>query len=642
MVARRRRLPDLPALVPGLRRRRGRRPARDHPAPRRRGRPRRGRPVALADVPVAVCRRRLRHRRPHRRRPAPRQRRRRRRAGGGGARAGDARCCSTSCPTTPRSSTPGSGSIPTATCGRTHRRTTGGRRSAAPRGRATRTPGGATCTRSTPSSPTSTGATRPSPPRCTRSCAPGSPAASTASASTQSIASASIPTCWTTRPRGCRRRSPRRPTRPCSSTATRATGRRPCTPALAGLRAAAGDAFLVGEVYLPTADLGPYLDHLSSAFVFELLFAEWRADLVGALVARAARLAHPAWMLSNHDFSRVGTRIGERNQPAAAMLLLTLPGTVFLYQGDEIGLLDGPDGDPPDDRFGRDRHRHPMQWDAGPQGGFTTGAPWLPPIDPAVRNVAGQRADPASLWSLHHDLIALRRELGGGLELVAAEEGGLLAYRRGDVLVALNLGAATLPLPAGEPLLAHPSRHVTAAGRRRRSCARPEYPFRHAVGHGNAPPRRRDRLPAGPAPSGALCPRPAAARRAGRHQRDPAVRRGGARSRPHRRARDRPRDDPACEHRRERRSHARLRPPVPADLEPPARALAGHQPGPAARARHAADLGLPHRRPALRPRRPPPRLGRALVAPLGDRGLGHGGPRRCSPPTASRAAATWS
>ena len=261
---------------------------------------------------------------------------------------------------------------------------------------------------------------------------------------------------------------------------------------------------------------------------------------------------------------------------------------MFLYQGDEIGLLDGPDGDPPDDRFGRDRHRHPMQWDAGPQGGFTTGAPWLPPVDPAVRNVAGQRADPASLWSLHHDLIALRRELGGGLELVAAaEEGGLLAYRRGDVLVALNLGAATLPLPAGEPLLRTPSRGRARAGRRRDRARGlstlsgmpwdtgmprldAETDFQRA--------RRRQVL---------YLPRPAAARRAGRHQRDPAVRRGGARSRPHRRARDRPRDDPACEHRWERRSHARLRPPLPADLEPPARALAGHQPGPAARARRA-------------------------------------------------------
>ncbi len=212
-------------------------------------------------------------------------------------------------------------------------------------------------------------------------------------------------------------------------------------PALAALRAAAGDAFLVGEVYLPTQGLHPYLAHLSSAFVFELLFAPWRADVVGEVIARGALLEHPAWMFSNHDFSRVGSRLGEHNLPAAAVLLLTLPGTVFLYQGDEIGLLDGPDGDPPDDRFGRDRARHPMQWDSSPAGGFTTATPWLATVDPAVRNVADQRADPRSLYSLHRRLIELRRGLRGGLDLVAARPDGLLAYRRGDVLVVLNLGA---------------------------------------------------------------------------------------------------------------------------------------------------------------------------------------------------------
>jgi alpha-glucosidase len=212
-------------------------------------------------------------------------------------------------------------------------------------------------------------------------------------------------------------------------------------PALAALREAAGEAFLVGEVYEPTANLAPYLAHLDSAFVFELLFAHWRAEAVGAVIDRASRVDHVSWMLSNHDFSRAGSRIGERNLPAAAMLLLTLPGTVFLYQGDEIGLLDGPQGDPPGDRFGRDRARHPMQWDAGAQGGFTTGMPWLAPVDPADRNVADQRADPASLHSLHRRLIALRRDLRGRLEDVAAEPGGLLSYRRGDVLVVLNLGA---------------------------------------------------------------------------------------------------------------------------------------------------------------------------------------------------------
>jgi alpha-glucosidase len=229
-------------------------------------------------------------------------------------------------------------------------------------------------------------------------------------------------------------------------------------PILAALREAAGDAFLVGEVYRPTDELAPYLESLTCAFVFELLFSAWEAEAIGAALDRAAGLGGAAWALSNHDFGRVGSRIGEGNQRAAAMLLLTLPGPAFLYQGDEIGLLEGPGGDPPVDRDNRDRARHPMQWDAGPRGGFTTGTPWLPAVDPAERNVADQRADPASLWSLHRDLIALRHQLRGDLELVAAEPGGLLAYRRGDVLVALNLGADDLDLPPGEPLLrTHPA-----------------------------------------------------------------------------------------------------------------------------------------------------------------------------------------
>ncbi len=228
-------------------------------------------------------------------------------------------------------------------------------------------------------------------------------------------------------------------------------------PILAALREAAGDAFLVGEVYRPTDELGPYLESLTSAFVFELLFAPWDAGAIGGALDRAAGLDGAAWVLSNHDFGRVGSRIGEANLRAAAMLLLTLPGPVFLYQGDEIGLLEGPGADPPVDRYNRDRARHPMQWDAGPQGGFTSGRPWLPAVDPGARNVADQRADPGSLWTLHRDLIALRRELRGDLEPVAAGDDGLLAYRRGDVLVALNLGQETLGLPAGEALLrTHP------------------------------------------------------------------------------------------------------------------------------------------------------------------------------------------
>jgi alpha-glucosidase len=224
---------------------------------------------------------------------------------------------------------------------------------------------------------------------------------------------------------------------------------------LRALRAAAGDAFLVGEVYRPTDELGPYLEQLDSAFVFELMFTTWRADAIAVVIERGARLGCPSWMLSNHDFSRVGSRIGEGAMRVAAMLLLTLPGTAFIYQGDEIGMLDGPGGDPPEDRAGRDRARHPMQWTADPSAGFSSGTAWLPPVDPGARNVADQRPDPASLLGLYRSLMKVRRTLAGGLELVEADREGLLVYRRGDVTVALNLGARErrLDLP-GEVLLA--------------------------------------------------------------------------------------------------------------------------------------------------------------------------------------------
>ena len=109
--------------------------------------------------------------------------------------------------------------------------------------------------------------------------------------------------------------------------------------------------------------------------------------------------------MSNHDFDRLATRLGAANVRAAATLLLTLPGTAFVYQGDEIGLANGPGADPPYDRAGRDPMRHPMQWDATPTGGFTTGVPWLPAVDPAERNVEAQRDDRDSLLHDYRRLI---------------------------------------------------------------------------------------------------------------------------------------------------------------------------------------------------------------------------------------------
>ena len=229
--------------------------------------------------------------------------------------------------------------------------------------------------------------------------------------------------------------------------------------ALAALREAAGeDAFLVGEVYLPTARAAPYLEHLDRLFVFELLHSSWDAESVRRAVGPAAALrgrpgAGPAWVLSNHDFGFLAHRFGRENERAAAMLLLTLPGTAFVYQGDEIGMGNGPGADPPRDRIGRDSFRHPMQWDSSRGAGFTTGDPWLPLVDPDVRNVADQRRDPDSLLSLYRELIALRRDLPGEFE-AADGAPGVVAFRRGDRLVVINLSGERRAVPGGEVVLA--------------------------------------------------------------------------------------------------------------------------------------------------------------------------------------------
>jgi glycosidase len=215
--------------------------------------------------------------------------------------------------------------------------------------------------------------------------------------------------------------------------------------ALAKIREACGDSFLVGEVYLPSARWQPYSDYFDAVFAFELLHSSWDARLLRAAIEATTRQPGAAWVMSNHDFGRLTTRFGEENARAAALLLLTLPGPAFLYQGDEIGQSEGPPGNR-FDRAGRDRHRHPMQWDGSATGGFTTGEPWLPAVDPARRNVADQRDDPRSMLSLVRDLIALRRELGEGFELLDSEE-GVLAFRRGAHTVAINTTADPLPVP---------------------------------------------------------------------------------------------------------------------------------------------------------------------------------------------------
>jgi alpha-glucosidase len=225
--------------------------------------------------------------------------------------------------------------------------------------------------------------------------------------------------------------------------------------ALAGIRGAVGDAFLVGEVNLPSAKWQPYLEHLDVVFAFELLHAPFeaaalRAAIEGSLAVYGRSGSGAAWVMSNHDFGRLATRFGETNTRAAAVLLLTLPGAAFIYQGDEIGQAEGPGAYPPYDRTGRDRYRHPMQWDSSPKGGFTRGEPWLPLVDPAERNAADQTGDPGSLLSLYKELIRLRRELDSSFRLVDADP-GVLAWKRAERLFAIDTGDGRVVSGPGAP-----------------------------------------------------------------------------------------------------------------------------------------------------------------------------------------------
>jgi alpha-glucosidase len=231
--------------------------------------------------------------------------------------------------------------------------------------------------------------------------------------------------------------------------------------ALAALREAAGDAPLVGETYVPTAGLERYLEHLDVALAFEPLHAAWEAERLREVVRAAVEVGRCGWILSNHDFARLASRVGAESARGAALLYLTLPGPAFVFQGDELGMPNGSSAEPPIDRAGRDPFRTPMPWEPGPGAGFTTGHPWLPLAGEETPSVAEQEADGNSSLAFFRSLIGLRRELSDGFELLRAPE-GVLAYRRGRHVIAINLSTDPVALPwGGESVLA------TGAGRGR-------------------------------------------------------------------------------------------------------------------------------------------------------------------------------
>jgi alpha-glucosidase len=243
-----------------------------------------------------------------------------------------------------------------------------------------------------------------------------------------------------------------------------------------------GDRMTVAEAWTQTPEsMARFVrdDEMSQAFNFSWLLAPWTADafaevITGTLAAIEDIDASPTWVLSNHDVVRHPTRYGGgatglARARAATLTMLALPGSSYLYQGEELGLEQvdvAPEhrSDPSWLRTGeegRDGCRVPIPWagDAAPYD-FGPGAaqPWLPqPDDWAPLTVAAQAEHPDSVLTFYRAALAARRKFatpaGDDVELLDLGA-DVLAFRRGGLTVVLNCAAAPTALPDGEILIA--------------------------------------------------------------------------------------------------------------------------------------------------------------------------------------------
>ncbi|MFI5492989.1 alpha-amylase family glycosyl hydrolase [Actinoplanes sp. NPDC051859] len=261
-----------------------------------------------------------------------------------------------------------------------------------------------------------------------------------------------------------------------------------------------GDRILVAEAWVQPAErLAHYVrpDEMHQAFNFEYLDTPWAADPLRRVIDKtmAANLAVGApttWVLSNHDVVRHATRLGfEVGQPrphgigaddpqpdaplglrrarAASLQMLALPGSAYLYQGEELGLPEHtaiPDElrqDPAWERSGhtergRDGCRVPIPWEAdAPSYGFgPADASWLPqPVSWAEYALDRQRDVAGSTYELYRSALRLRAEhaLGTGTLSWLDTPADVCAFRNGELIVLTNFGAAPAELPLGARVL---------------------------------------------------------------------------------------------------------------------------------------------------------------------------------------------
>lgn len=264
-----------------------------------------------------------------------------------------------------------------------------------------------------------------------------------------------------------------------------------------------GDRVLCAEAWVdPLEKVALWVrpDEMSQAFNFGYMFTDWKAPALKRIITESLAAfgevgAPSTWVLSNHDVVRHASRLaltadspqgagigpkskgkpnrelGLRRARAATSLMLALPGSSYIYQGEELGLpedMELPDEARQDptwfrtngERYGRDGCRVPIPWESDrPSYGFnTTGEAWLPqPTDWAPYARDSQVGVPGSTLELYKLALRLRRELqlgSGSVKWLKGYGRNVVAFRNGDVTVFANTGKVAVELPIGDILLA--------------------------------------------------------------------------------------------------------------------------------------------------------------------------------------------